>query len=162
MKPEDQYCLNENLMKTETEIMKNLNLHMDRSPNLVESHVISDKPRPPHFRKFITTSGVDPHAPKSDRIQQIRRKEYASQKRRNDIAQKRFLARHHKKNKKPASGTLSPLPGLSQRGPLKESHFFDMIDQIQKQNDQLVSQENLLNRQTEGHWFDSLSQKKQY
>jgi hypothetical protein len=142
-------------METETDIMKNLNMHL--GPNIRESEVINTHKG--NFKKHGTVSEVETRQIEFER-DLIRQRNFTSNGRR-----PKFKA-HLEKNKfipiETKEGAISPLPGINQKGPLKESHFFDMIDQIQKESQQFESREKLLNRQTEGNWFESLSRKKPY
>ena len=142
-------------METETDIMKNLNAHL--KPNLYESEVINNKRG--NFKKHGTISEVETRQIQFEK-DLIRQRNFTSNGRR-----RKFDA-HLKNNKvvevETRKGDISPLPGINHNGPIKESHFFDMIDQIQRESQQFEAQEKLLNRQTEGHWFESLSRKKPY
>lgn len=154
LKDEDleAYCLNENLMQTETDIMKNLNSHLHRS-GLEEEPFPKEEavPRRADFRKQF--SGQFGQVLQRRLVEEGAQRHFTQQPERRRHFERR-LSREGNDSRKPE--------GVEQKGPLKESHFFDMIDMMQKQSEKLNSQKNLLDRQTEGHWFESLSRKKQY
>jgi hypothetical protein len=151
-------------MQTETDIMKNLNLHLNSNKQIQESEVINDyNPHKGNFKKHGTVSEVEQRE-KLFVEKDTRKRNYTTYDKRRKF-NPNYGQVNHQSNYTPIDsreGKISPLPGISQKGPLKESHFFDMIDQIQKESEQLESRKKLFDQQTERNWYESISRKDPY
>lgn len=148
--------MNENLMLTETDIMKNLNLHLKEKKD-DRKRSTESVPFKANFQKQRTNSEAKTMSYRNLDSQQRRFTSRLKRKKVNIQApSNKYIS---KKNSKKKS---VPLAGLGQQKTLKESHFFDMIDQMQKQTRQLASQKNLLNQESESNWYESITNKKQF
>ena len=152
--------MNENLMQTEVDIMKNLNLHLNENKK-VKSRKQSIEPpiKQVNFKKQRTSSeskGSNFHF----NLQKKKFKMKSKPENFNNPPQTKYFSKVS--NRASIDENPPPLPGLKKKEILKESHFFDMIDQMQKQTRRLASQKDLLNQQSERNWFESITEKKQF
>lgn len=128
-------------MQTETDIMRNLAKHLVEEPNADED---TWRPQRGDFRKqqsHPTQYASRPEPP----FEQNRRRKFTFQP-----PPKTFQT-----NPAPETRDVFDLA----QGPLKESHFFDMIDMMQRQSRQARPRGDVRDEDT---WWDAISKNKPY
>jgi hypothetical protein len=154
-------------MQTENDIMKNLNTHLEEEKNkkIPSPKQVKLYPQMGDFKKQ-NTNPAKFSSKQEDTAQENRRRQFTynhpNQKRNKNY----FTSARPDPDPQqfPGFSNKNSLQnfGLQQQQPLKESHFYEMIDMIQKESEQMKSEKELLPHQKEDYWWDAISKNKQY